>query len=492
MSSAPVVVIGAGIGGLCAALELQLSGVPVVLCERADVVGGKLRQLWAGDRPLDAGPTVFTMRWVFDDLFAKADLTLEDVLVLHRTELLARHSWSDHSRLDLFADVEQSVAAIAAFAGPQDAAAYRAFVRESARIFDTLDHAFMRAQRPSPPALLGRLGWRGMPALLATRPFVTLWRALEQRFRDPRLRQLFARYATYTGSSPYAAPATLMLIAEAERRGVWQLEGGMQALANALAQVFTERGGDLRLSTPVAELEVEGDRLTAVRLGDGARLAASAAIFNGDAAALRAGLLGADAKRAVLGDSRSDASLSAVTWGLQASVSGWELAHHTVLFGDDYADEFASIFQHSRIARTPTVYLCAQDRIETRLSRAAPERIFLLMNAPARALSLEEMDACEQCLARILAAHGLTVAPLDSARWRQTPGDFAARFPASQGALYGRATHGAWGSFARSGSRSRVKGFYLAGASVHPGAGVPMVATSGRLAAHCLLSDRSG
>ena len=121
------------------------------------------------------------------------------------------------------------------FAGSTEAAAYRRFARESQRIFDTLDHSFMRREKPSPVALSLSLGVRGMPRLYATKPFTSLWQELGRLFKDPRLQQLFGRYATYCGSSPFDAPATLMLIAHAERAGVWIIDGGMHRLAQAMA-----------------------------------------------------------------------------------------------------------------------------------------------------------------------------------------------------------------------------------------------------------------
>ena len=245
-------------GGLAAAFALAARGLPVTLVERHATPGGRMRQIEVAGRRLDAGPTVFTMRWVFEALFARAGLALEEHLPLHRAELLARHSWVGSESLDLFADVDRSAEAIAAFASARDADNYRVFAAKSEAMFETLDTTFMRASRPNPVELGLRAGLRGVPALLRTEPFSTLWASLARTFDDPRLRQLFARYATYCGSSPFKAPATLMLIAHVERAGVWLVEGGMQTLARTLAERCEALGAECRYGSGVARIETSG------------------------------------------------------------------------------------------------------------------------------------------------------------------------------------------------------------------------------------------
>ncbi|MEL6216601.1 MAG: FAD-dependent oxidoreductase, partial [Pseudomonadota bacterium] len=162
MAEAHVIVVGGGISGLTAAFDLAHRGVRVTLLEQHAAPGGKMRQIEIGEHKIDSGPTVFTMRWIFEDLFREAGLALEDHLELHASDLLARHAWPDGSRLDLYADVARSQSAIEAFAGAEDAARYGEFAAASAEIFRTLDLSFMRDQRPSPVALAGRVGLRGI------------------------------------------------------------------------------------------------------------------------------------------------------------------------------------------------------------------------------------------------------------------------------------------------------------------------------------------
>ena len=502
--TAPVIVVGAGVGGLSAAVALAAQGRAVQVIERDAAPGGKLRPVPVGGLALDAGPTVMTMRDVFDGLFALAGERLDDHLRLTPLHTLARHAWPDGSRFDLFADRAATVDAIGRLAGARAAQQYAAFCVRSRQIFETLDGPYLRDTRPNPLSLSLRCARRGLGhwlGLMRISPFETLWRALGRQFDDARLRQLFARYATYGGSSPLAAPATLMLIAHVEQAGVWSVEGGMYRLADALAALARRLGVTIRCGQGVARLDVERGRVSGVWLEGDARepewLPASAVIFNGDSAALPAGLLGPAVDNAVPVRPAAGRSLSALTWNLLTPARGFPLLRHTVFFSSDYPREFQELFGQRRLPTEPTVYVCAQDRGDTApADGGAPERLLCLVNAPAcgdaGAPADDEIEACESRTFAHLARLGLQLAPASPGRLRHAPADWARRFPATGGALYGQATHGWRASFSRPASACRVPGLYLAGGSAHPGAGVPMAALSGLLAARQCMSDRPG
>lgn len=493
-----VAVVGAGIGGLSAALSLQSKGMDVTVFERLDSPGGKLHQQSIGTEQIDSGPTVFTLKPVFDRLFAQANHHFEDEVDLLKTELIARHSWVDRSTLDLFSNVEQSAAVIETFASARDAQNYRRFADESKNVFDLLDKTFMQAQQPGMLELSLGHGLKHALCMPRIKPFKTLWSHVASSFDDPRLQQLFARYSTYCGSSPYLAPATLMLIAHAERDGVYQLRDGMHALATAMVGVFQKLGGDIRYSKAIKSIETSNNSVTGLRLEDESLFETSTIVYNGDTEALTRGLLGDKVERSL--PSRKVNSLSALTKCLIAKPRGFELAHHNVFFGNDYKSEFDSIFKHGQTTQHPTVYICAQDRgpelatsKEDSAANTTAEKIFCLVNAPstknAEDTNEEIARQAEQGMLSTLARHGLELEEFAERSVVTTPADFAAQFPGSDGALYGSPTHGWAGSFKRPGSRCRVKGLYLAGGSVHPGPGLPMVAISGQLAAEALLSD---
>ncbi len=494
MRTSRVAVIGAGIGGLVAALELASRGLDVTVIERAATPGGKMRQTVLGDARLDAGPTVFTMRWVFEEIFADAGAALADYVTLQPAAVLARHAWSAQEQLDLFADLDRSADAIGDFAGAAEARRFRDFCGHAARTYATFERSFIRAQRPSPFSLARGAGPRGIADLWRTQPFATLWDALGAYFHDRRLRQLFGRYATYCGSSPFLASATLTLVAHVEQQGVWLVEGGMYRIATALARLAAIRGAAFRYETEAAEIVVSGGRVAGVRLATSEQLDMDAVVVNTNSAAMARGLLGREVSAAVPPAPTSARSLSAVTWALLARAEGFPLVRHTVFFGPDYPAEFDAVFRRGRLPESPTVYICAQDRAaDDHSPPAGPERLLCLVNAPptgdTRPPTPAEIGQCEERAFGTLERCGLRLHRRPEATALTTPADFNRLFPGTGGALYGPASHGWAASFRRPGSRTSLPGLYLAGGSVHPGPGVPMAALSGRLAAASLLSD---
>lgn len=492
-----VVIIGAGIGGLSAAALLAARGFGVTVVEKEACVGGKLRTLSPAGRPIDAGPTVFTMRWVFESIFAQSGGDFANSVKLSPLDILARHAWDDRETLDLHADVEASIDAIARFAGPDEARRYRQFCAQAKRTYTTLEQPFLRGSKTSSFGLTQRIGFANIGAMMSIRPFTSMWKSLGRYFHDPRLQQLFGRYATYCGSSPYLAPATLMLIAHVEQSGVWSVEGGMHHVAKAMAELAESNGADIRCNTGCAKIEMQGGRVSAVRLDDGTTLKADYIIANCDPAAIATALFGSDIAHAVKPTMPAERSLSAFCWVIDAATQGFDLSRHNVFFSPDYAAEFADILGKGRAPSDPTVYVCAQDRDQphTQVTPGAPERIQIIVNAPAngdhRPFSPEEIAQCQTRMFDRLTKCGLTINATPEQAKLTTPQGFNQLFPETGGALYGRATHGWAAAFKRPGARTAIPGLYLAGGGTHPGAGVPMAALSGWQAADSLCAARA-
>lgn len=485
-----VIIIGAGAGGLAAAIRLSAAGFAVTLLERHAHAGGKMRQVKVGKAQISNGPTVLTWRHIAEDLLREGGALPEGDALFLPCQRLARHAWLDRTELDLFPDPEDSRRAIRDAFGKKEAEGFQRYCDAIQSMTDNLRDSFMLAPKPDPVSLARRMGLHNPAALLATRPFSKLAAELRTFFSDPRLVQLFGRYATYVGSSPFLAPATLMVISRVEQEGVAIVRGGMPALAAALLDAATRLGTIFRPETHVHRILTKHGRVTGVELADGEQLSADIVLFNGDASALGASMLGETVRKAAPALPRNRRSLSAITLCAHTKTKGFPLDYHTVLFGNDYADEFSAIFERRRITQEPTVYICAEDRAEGVSS--GKERLFCLVNAPADGDLADPWfnpNTYPGWLSRYLGRFGLEVAFDPDTSVLTRPEHFAKDFPGAGGALYGAANHGPFDSFSRPSSRSGVKGLYLAGGSAHPGAGVPMALVSGMLAAAAICQD---
>ncbi|NKC32664.1 phytoene desaturase family protein [Falsiroseomonas selenitidurans] len=485
MPSEPrIVIVGAGIGGLAAAIHLAAAGRPVLVLERAAVPGGKVATAAVGGVAVDTGPAVLALRPVFEALFEAGGGSLAAELALDPLPVLGRHLWPDGRRLDLMADPAAAEEAIGDFAGPSAARGFRDFVARAARVYRALEGPFLTVQRPGMLALGARVG----PALRGTSPFGTMWDALGEHFADPRLRQVFGRMAAYVGSSPLQAPATLLLVAHVEMSGLQVVRGGMVRLAQALAARAAACGADIRYGAPVAELLVRGGRIAGLRLADGQAVAAEQVVLNADPAGLPAGAFGRAAAAAVPALPASRRSFSAFGWAMAGRAEGPDLPRQAVFHPADAAAEYAALAR-GRMPAVPTVTLWAQGRLAPAAPPEGAEPLLALVAAPARG-DTQKLDPAPPRAAMQAALAGAGVTLRAAAEVVATPQDHAARAPGTGGALYGAAVQGWQSIFHRPAARTALPGLFLAGGATHPGAGIAMAALSGRLAAAAVMGEK--
>ncbi len=483
---ASVAVIGAGIGGLAAALRLAAQGLDVTVFERHATPGGKMRTVPSSAGPVDAGPTVLTMKPVFEALFAEAGARLDDHVTLVREPCLARHFWRDGTQLDLMADPEASRENVADVFGAKAEQEFRTFSARAAKLFDAFEAPMMHAAAPTQLGLTQAVLRR--PALIAAMaPHQTLSQMLAKQFSEPKLAQLFGRYATYVGGSPDASPAILSLIWHAEAQGVWHVEGGMHRLAAAIEALAKTRGASFAYGADVAEITPAGGGFSV----DGERF--DTVLFNGDPRALKEGYLGEALRHAVPDHATEPRSLSACVHSFAAEAKGRDLAAHNVFFSDAVNAEFPPLAK-GQMPQDATIYLCAQDRFGGATPQG-PERFETIMNAPPSfddtPETLKDIAQCQTATFQRLTQFGLSFTPEPAPDSLTTPQGFAAMFPASNGALYGRSPHGMMAAFKRPTARTAMKGLYLVGDGAHPGAGVPMATLSAKHAAEAIWTDLS-
>jgi 1-hydroxycarotenoid 3,4-desaturase len=490
-SSSRAIVIGAGVAGLATALRLRADGLSVTLLDRHGHAGGKMRTTPSDAGPVDAGPTVLTMRHVFDDLFASVGERLDDHVSLIPQDILARHVWSDGSTLDLHADLEASAAAIAGFAGPASADDFRNFHRRTARLYRAFDAPMMQASAPKIAKLVTTvLGEPGLVTAMA--PLSSLRSMLRRQFRDPRLAQLFGRYATYVGGAPHLSPALLSLIWQAEASGVWVVKGGMHRLAEAMRDLAIAHGVEIGFATHVDRITTRHGRAIGVDTAEGRHLAADIIVYAGDPRALATGCMGAELKIVAPQTATQPRSFSARVHSFAARPAGRPLAHHNVFFAADPDSEFRDLAA-GRLPVEPSLYLCAEDRGQAG-GISTLERFEIITNAPATSSTTNdptELDQWHHQIMQRLATFNVTFTPQPTAASITTAEKFGAMFPATMGALYGQTPHGMTAALKRPTAATPIKGLWLAGGGTHPGAGVPMATLSAKHAAEAILCDRT-
>jgi len=465
-----IAVVGAGVGGLAAAVRLAAAGHRVTVLEQSAAAGGKAGLFEQDGFRFDTGPSLLTMPWVFQSLFADTGAPLADVVELVRVEPVTRYRFADGSSVALSADLPAALEALEAWS-PGAGADWVRFLGTCAGMW-----------RASVPFLSGPPPWpprRPAPGeaapdprdLLRVRPWHTLRSLARAHARDPRLRMIIERFATYAGADPRRAPAALAVAGYVEHAfGAWHVRGGIHRLVEALEQRLESVGGELRREQRVDALLLGGGRARGVGTPAG-NVDADAVVWSADALVLER-LLGRPSQPA------PERSLSgfALMLGLRGRTGS--LVHHQIEFPADYDAEFDDVFVHRRLVRDPTLYVSASCVSDPSQAPADAENWFVLVNAPAGAPE-SEADAYEQRLIDRLGVRDRIVVGA-----RRTPADLERLTGAVDGAIYGGAPHGRLGTLRRPGPVVRgVGGLYRAGGTAHPGGGLPLVALGGAVVA---------
>ncbi|MBK8021738.1 MAG: phytoene desaturase [Chloroflexi bacterium] len=487
----PILIIGAGIGGLSAAIHLAARGERVVVYEQGPRPGGKMNEVQADGFRWDTGPSVITMRGVFEALFRAAGRRLEDYLTLLPVDPLTRYFYDDGTVFDAARDLSEMIRQVGAL-DERDVEGYLGYLAYAARIHRITGEKFIYGDPPT----VGKLLRTAPGDMLAVDPLRTMDGAIRSFVRSPKLRQFLGRFATYVGASPYLAPATLNVIAHVELTGgVWYPRGGIYAIARALHRLAEELGVEIHFNCGVRSIVLNQEKVAGVLLQDGTRVAASAVIANVDVATVYEHMLPESPARNARLRQLLNAEPSCSGFILLLGIEGQyeRLAHHNILFSRDYRREFEAIFRQGTPPDDPTIYVAITSKTDAEHAPPGCENWFVLINAPPLGQEFDwtaEGDAYRDRVLARMADFGFDVRGKIRVEHRLTPVDLERLTGARRGALYGAGSNDRFSALRRPHNRdARIGGLYYAGGTAHPGGGVPMVMLSGAAAARLLLRD---
>ncbi|NJO05968.1 MAG: phytoene desaturase [Chloroflexaceae bacterium] len=485
-----VLIVGGGLGGLAAAIHLAAQGQRVILFEQHEQVGGKLNLHTAEGYTFDTGPSLLTMPWIIRDLFATAGRRREDYLELVPVEPTCRYTWPDGTCFDAAQRLPDLLDAVRRLE-PADVGGLLRFLAHTAGVYERVSDRFLLHPFDGFAELLSLEFLQNGLRIDALRTMDTAVRGF---FRSPYLRQVFNRYATYNGSSPYLTPATFNVIAYIEMvEGGWYVRGGMYTLARALLRLAEELGVEVQTGCAVSAIETASGVVRGVRLADGRTVAGTQVIVNADPRYTYANLLQGQ-QRTALRLATLEPSCSGFVLLLGIDCVYEALRHHNIFFSADYPREFAAIFQKGVPAPDPTVYVNVTSVTDPQHAPPGHMNLFVLVNAPAVNERVnwrrEAAGYRDTVLAKLerMGLHNLRQ-HIVYEHW-MTPLDLQQRYNAAGGAIYGLASNNPFTAFLRPPLRAREVGnLYFVGGGTHPGGGIPLVLLSGQAVARRVLDD---
>ncbi len=475
-------IIGAGIAGMAAAIRLRVQGHEVTVFEANEYPGGKLSEIRMQGYRFDAGPSLFTMPQYVDELFSLAGMKPEAYFKYDKLPIICKYFWDDGVQISAYANTQKYLAEIQEKLGVERKVLLKAFKRSKFK-YDATASTFLHK------SLHKRATWLTKDVLKAIFkiPFLDIFTSMnevnEKRLKEPHLIQMFNRYATYNGSSPYKAPGLLNIIPHFEHGiGAFYPEGGMINITNSLYQLAQDIGVRFQMQTKVEEIIVRDKAVTGLKIGEWQHNC-DLVISNMDVFHTYRKLLHTQkAPEKTLAQPKSTSALI-FYWGMKQQFK--ELDVHNIFFSKDYKAEFDHLTEKKRVYDDPTVYINISQKYCPSDAPEGGENWFTMINVPHN-IGQDWDDIIEQARKNILTKVswmlGKDIRPHISCEHILDPRGIEERTSSHLGALYGTSSDNRMAAFLRHANfSSAIKGLYFCGGSVHPGGGIPLCLLSAKI-----------
>lgn len=475
-------IIGAGIGGMATAIRLASEGFRVTVFEKNEMAGGKVGEFRENGFRFDMGPTVFTLPELIDELFHKAGRNPSEYISYKALEQSCRYFYEDGTVIDAYADTERFAEELASKTGepPKN---IRKFLKKSKDLYDLTANIFVFNSIHDPRDLLTKDVLRGLLNFHRIDAFKTMHAANRKRFDNDKVVQLFDRYATYNGSSPYRAPGTLNIIPHLEHnRGVYFPEKGMYSVVEALYKLAESLDVEFRFNTPVKKLEAGENEVKSLITDDG-EYQFDYLVNDSDVNYFYSNLL--RDQKFLKKHLKHEKSSSAVIffWGVMNRFP--QLKLHNILFSKDYDAEFDQLFNHKLIHRDPTVYLFIGSKAVEDDAPVGSENWYVMVNAPENTgqnWSKLIKNVRRDIVVKINRMLGINIERFIAYERVMYPGTIEERTSSWRGSLYGNSSNGRYAAFNRHPNFSKkYRNLFFTGGSVHPGGGIPLCLASAKI-----------
>ena len=484
-----VAIIGAGIGGISTAIRLAHKGFEVSVFEANSYAGGKLSSFDLNGYRFDAGPSLFTLPNLVEELFELVGKNPKEYFEYTKLPDICHYFWEDATKLTAWAENERFAKEVEDVTG-EPAQKILDFLKDSAFKYEVLDGLFLQDSLHKLSTWTSAKALKGYLNLPKLGIFGTMNDANEKLFKNPKIVQLFNRYATYNGSDPYQTPATLNIIPHLEYNiGAFFPKKGMVSITNSLVKLAEDLGVQFFYESKVEEILVEKDKVSGIRYSNISEKNISKAydvvVSNMDVTPTYRKLMPNQKHPDRLLNQPKSSSGVIFYWGIKKQFA--ELGLHNIFFSDDYQQEFNTMFQEKTICQDPTVYINITSKLKPDDAPEGCENWFVLINAPANEgqnwdkIIADTRQNVIQKVSRIL---GENIGDLIECEEILDPRTIESKTSSAQGALYGNSSNNRYAAFLRHANfSSKIKNLYFVGGSVHPGGGIPLAISSAKIAA---------
>ncbi|HEX7366877.1 MAG TPA: 1-hydroxycarotenoid 3,4-desaturase CrtD [Pelobium sp.] len=477
-----VSVIGAGLAGIASAIRLVCKGFKVTVFESNSYAGGKLSDFMQGEYRFDAGPSLFTMPQYVDELFSLAGKNPMDYFEYQKLDEICKYFWDDGTRLTAFADADKFAQQVAENTN-SSAEELTSFLRKSGTIYDITHEVFLEKSLHLLSTYTNINTAKSFLRFGQIDAFRTMAKANSSFFTDQKMVQYANRFATYNGSNPYQAPATLNIIPHLEQNlGAYFPKGGMYSITKSLVKLAEDLGVKFLYNTPVDEIVVENKKIKGVKVAN-KFVESDLVVSNMDVYFTYKQLL-KDQKQPqkILKQERSSSALI-FYWGIKKEFR--ELGLHNIFFSDDYRAEFDAMFKSQKIHYDPTVYINISSKMQTNDAPKGCENWFTMINVPnnnGQNWDALIAEARKNIIKKLDKNLGVDLESLIENESILDPRTIESKTSSFRGSLYGTSSNNQFAAFLRHANFSKsVKNLYFVGGSVHPGGGIPLALLSAKI-----------